>query len=229
LSLKPSYTTFIVDTRLPIVSKKEFLKQFSNKVLKHSPNKLDNDIKIFLIPLPDFNKSTIISKDKIFTDSFFIRFIQKASDTIYNNFTIEAMINFNWNTHAFQLTFWKLIFLLIDFVFFNLLLLPFLNPKTYECILNPKTHEYFMLFIIRLLFIITRIIKLSRFIGNILTRLRIGIKFLTDPIYFQVFYGISCLLQLMICIFYQFEIFTIFSPFAVLFIEYTLTDSILVS
>ena len=122
LLTKPSITTFTVDTRLPIlVSEEEYKNRFSKRIPSRLFNNSNDDIIINMTPLPDFNRLIIVkSNDKVVTNSPLIKFFtQKNSNTIYDNLTIEAIINFNWEAYASKLTYLILIFYLFRFYYYN--------------------------------------------------------------------------------------------------------------
>ncbi|CAG8588130.1 10589_t:CDS:2 [Rhizophagus irregularis] len=127
LATNPSYNIFIVDTRLPSLTKKEYQNQsFSLRDSEHSNDYLNDNIKIRMIPLPDFNKFAEISGIKqIGCSPFFDLMSERHSNLIYNNSTIETIINFYWNTHIFRITLPKLILYVIYFIGINVHLLLF--------------------------------------------------------------------------------------------------------
>jgi hypothetical protein len=127
LASNPSYNIFIVDTRLPSLTKKEYLNQsFSLRDSEHSNDYLNDNIKICMIPLPDFSKYVEINGIKqIVCSPFFELMSERHSNLIYNNSTIETMINFYWNTYIFSITLPKLILYVIYFIGINVHLLLF--------------------------------------------------------------------------------------------------------
>ncbi|GBB89119.1 hypothetical protein RclHR1_01580020 [Rhizophagus clarus] len=76
LASNPSYNIFIVDTRLPSLTKKEYINQsLSRKDSEHSNDYLNDNIKIRMIPLPDFSKHVEIHEIKQIVCSPFFELI----------------------------------------------------------------------------------------------------------------------------------------------------------
>ncbi|RIA98928.1 hypothetical protein C1645_870324 [Glomus cerebriforme] len=138
LASNSSYNIFIVDTRLPSLTKKEYLNQsLSHKNSEYSSDYLNDNIKIRMIPLPDFTKYVeIYGAKKIGCSPFYRLMTEKHSNLIYNNSTIETIIKFYWDSGIYRSTYIKLTFYILYFICINAhLLLESLN-STYKHISN---------------------------------------------------------------------------------------------
>ncbi|RIA98919.1 hypothetical protein C1645_812091 [Glomus cerebriforme] len=209
LPLKPSYTTFIVDTRLPLLTKTEYQNQLNqqnqlnntdqqdqlddNRTSRKLNDSLNN--KIFMTPLPDFNEFTKGHK-QIIHCPFFKLMSQKNLDLFHKkNPTLEAIIKFNWDIHFFQFML-RLSFYIIDFIIFNTRLL-FIS----YFIKNGGT---LAVLILNILHLVLHLIKSYFKIFDFITLNAFNVK-LTR---YQLFYALSSILQLITLILFVITYFS---------------------
>jgi hypothetical protein len=168
------YSTFIVDTRLPTKD------QLYDKIPRDFNDNLNDRIEIYMIPLPDFNEFLEGRKQTV-NCPFFKLVSQKNLDLFYKkNPTLEATVRFNWRVHDCQFK-TRLSFYIIDFIIFN--------ARLFFISYFIDNRSELIVFLLNLLHLLFHCIK------SYFKMIDLHISKKVKPTKYQLFYGLSIILQ----------------------------------